>query len=217
MGFQSVEPEAPPAYLITAEEYGDFLVELFDEWYESGFPSVSVRAFDALLQSFLGMPNDLCVYSEGCNAGIVVEYNGDVYPCDFYISESWRLGNVMEERLESIVAKPALSSFAARKRSLPARCEGCGWRNLCRGGCPRNRPGDANGTPEYFCESHRRLFAHADERFRAIIARMERWLTTARAVGPPTGRNERCPCGSGRKYKACCGDPRIDQSYLFRS
>ena len=23
--------------------------------------------------------------------------------------------------------------------------------------------------------------------------------------GPETGRNEECPCGSGKKYKNCCG------------
>jgi len=215
MDFQSVEPDLPSAYLITAEEYGEFLAGLFDEWYENGFPSTSVRTFDAILQSYLGVPNELCVYGEECNAGIVVEYNGDVYPCDFYISEHWRLGNVVEEPLESILARPDLSAFAARKLSLPSPCESCEWRRLCRGGCPRNRPG-ADGEPEYFCESHRRLFAHADERFRALVGRMERRVTM-RAAGGTTGRNERCPCGSGRKYKACCGDPRADQSYLFRS
>jgi len=216
MDFQSVEPDTPPAYLITAEEYGEFLVDLFDEWYEGGFPSTSVRTFDAILQSYLGMPADLCVYGEQCNAGIVVEYNGDVYPCDFYISKRWRLGNVMRESLESILAKPDLPAFAARKLSLPPRCEDCEWRRLCRGGCPRNRPGGASGVSEYFCESHRRLFTHADVRFRAVVGTIERRLATARAVGEAAGRNERCPCGSGRKYKSCCGDPRADQSYLFR-
>ena len=24
-------------------------------------------------------------------------------------------------------------------------------------------------------------------------------------VGPKTGRNEPCPCGSGKKFKRCCG------------
>jgi hypothetical protein len=27
------------------------------------------------------------------------------------------------------------------------------------------------------------------------------------------GPNERCPCGSGRKYKKCCGDPRATDRY----
>jgi len=222
MDFQSVEPDAPPSYLITAEEYGKFLVELFDEWYQGGFPTTSVRTFDAILQSYLGMPNDLCVYGEQCNAGIVVECNGDVYPCDFYVSDAWRLGNVMEEPLDAIVTKPELPAFVARKQSLSPQCVACAWRGLCRGGCPRNRPGD--GQPEYFCASHQRLFAHADERFRLIKERVQRRTATIRAAGRSLAaerraaeRNAPCPCGSGRKYKSCCGDPRADQSYLLQS
>jgi uncharacterized protein len=221
MDFQSVEPEKPPAYLITPAEYGDFLVALFDEWYEGGFPTTSVRTFDAILQSYIGVPSGLCVYSERCDNGIVVEYNGDVYPCDFYISDVRRLGNVLEEPLESVLAKPERLAFIAHKAPLPPQCEACQWQRLCNGGCPRNRTGGE--TPEYFCESHRRLFAHADEGFRELANRIRRRLVVARARGPAlvregraARRNEPCPCDSGRKYKLCCGDPRASGSYLLR-
>jgi uncharacterized protein len=224
MSFQSVEPDVPATYLITAEEYGDFLVELFDEWYQQGFPTVSVRTFDAIIQSYLGMPSDLCVYGERCDSGIVVECNGDIYPCDFYVHPSRRLGNVMKHSLESILEKPERAAFIARKLSLSPQCEGCEWRWVCRGGCPRNRlNGAAGGPPEYFCESHRRFFPYADARLRSIGERIERRLKTASLVGSASvarhtaaARNDRCPCESGRKYKACCGDPRADQSYLLR-
>jgi uncharacterized protein len=222
MAFQSIEPVAAPAYLISAEEYGDFLVELFDEWYEHGFPTVSVRTFDAIVQSYLGVASDLCVYGERCDSGIVVEYNGDVYPCDFYVHRDWRLGNVTEQPLADIVRKPERDAFVARKLQLSARCQECLWRRLCQGGCPRNRSDGAAGMPpEYFCESHRRFFSCADEPLRALKERLERRLASARAAAhtpaapTPVARNERCPCGSGRKYKACCGEPRIAQSYLF--
>jgi uncharacterized protein len=225
MAFQSVEPNAPASYLITPEEYGDFLVELFDKWYQQGFPTVSVRTFDALIQSYLGAASDLCVYGERCDSGIVVEYNGDVYPCDFYVSEDWRLGNVMEQSLESILARPARTAFVERKALLPPRCQACEWRRVCRGGCPRNRLNAAPGrAPEYFCESHQRFFRHADERLRSLGERLECRLRTASVAGRAAAmkqtaaeRNERCPCGSGLKYKACCGEPRANSSYLFRS
>ena len=223
MNFQSVEPDVAPSYLITPEEYGEFLIDLFDEWYEGGFPTTSVRTFDAILQSYLGMPNDFCVYSERCDSGIVVEYNGDIYPCDFYVSEDRRLGNIMEDSLESILARPERASFISRKQSLPKQCEECEWRWLCRGGCPRNRPNGDARSPEYFCWSHQRLFSCADDRLSAIKERIQRPLSAARTAGPSlvaerkaAGRNERCPCGSGRKYKFCCGDARADESYLLR-
>jgi uncharacterized protein len=222
MNFQSVEPEKPPAYLITAAEYGDFLVSLFDEWHENGFPATSVRTFDAILQSYLGVPNGLCVYSDQCDSGVVVEYNGDVYPCDFYVSDDHCLGNVTEMSLESILERPERQAFVERKSLLPEPCVTCRWRRVCKGGCPRNRPGQA-GRPEYFCESHRQLFEHADGRFRELANRIKRRMSAAQAAGAAAvregragARNDPCPCGSGRKYKACCGDPRASRSYLLR-
>jgi uncharacterized protein len=91
-----MEPDIPPSYLITAEEYGAFLVELFDEWYEDGYPTISIRTFDAFLQSYLEVPSNLCVHGDKCDSGIVVEYNGDIYPCDFFVDASHRLGNILE-------------------------------------------------------------------------------------------------------------------------
>ncbi len=223
MSFQSVEPDDPAGYLITADEYGDFLIELFDDWYEQGFPKTSIRTFDALMETHLGLPSGLCIYGERCDSGIIVESDGSIYPCDFYVHQDWCLGSIVEEPLQSILAKPKRVDFVEHKAVLSAECTQCEWRWLCRGGCPRNRQGVADGSPEYFCASHQRFFSQADERLRALKDRIERRLNLTRAAGRETvarrvvtERNERCPCGSGRKYKACCGDPRADQSYLFR-
>ena len=30
-----------------------------------------------------------------------------------------------------------------------------------------------------------------------------------KVIGKKIGRNELCPCGSGKKYKKCCGNPLI--------
>jgi len=220
MSFQSIDAATPATYMITPEEYGDFLIALFDEWYEHGFPTLSVRTFDAILQRYLGMHSDLCVYGEQCDSGIVVEYNGDVYPCDFYVHPDWRLGNVMDDPLASILAKPEHPAFSARKRTLPAQCQSCEWRPVCNGGCPRNRTNAEGAPPEYFCESHQRFLRYADDRLRSLSERLARRIRTARATyaapgRKPPERNEPCLCGSARKYKACCGDSRAEQSYLF--
>ena len=33
----------------------------------------------------------------------------------------------------------------------------------------------------------------------------DKWRLDKQAVSDKTGRNEPCPCGSGKKYKKCCG------------
>jgi len=76
-------------------------------------------------------------------------------------------------------------------------------------------PNRAGSDPNHFCSSFEAFFEHAHER---LLALAEKWKenqakereagSPARAGGPDgakIGRNDPCPCGSGRKYKKCCG------------
>lgn len=228
MDFQAASPDQPPRYAITAAQYGAFLRDLFDAWYEDGHPTVSIRTFDNLLRNYAGMPAELCVHAAECHGGLVVEHNGDAYPCDFYASEEWRLGNVTETPLSALAASPSYAAFRQRKRrSPPPRCRECQWLSACNAGCPRNWTLLPDGTagPDVFCESYRALFEHADARLRKLretLLRRQRYLDqlSRRAAASPSRAplvrpNDFCPCGSGRKHKLCCGDPLESQSYLF--
>jgi uncharacterized protein len=222
MDFQAMQPGRAASYLITPEEYGGFLCEAFDEWYMDGSPSLSVSIFDNYLQSYLGLPNQVCIYADTCDSGITVEYNGDVYPCDFYVHPDWRLGNALEEPLAGILSRPERAAFVAQKQPLPQACERCRWLASCKGGCVRNRlslPGGESG-PDYFCRSYEALLSHTDERFRRLrdaVLRRRRYLAAlaSRAGTAAPGRNDPCLCGSGRKHKQCCGHARESQSYIF--
>lgn len=220
MNFQSTEPDKTAAYLVNPEEYGRLLVELFDGWYGNGIPVASIRIFDNLLQSFLGLNNDLCVHGESCDSGIVVEANGDVFPCDFYIHREWQSGNIYRDSLKGMVEGEKRRQFIGRKQPLPPACQACEWLKLCKGECPRNRLSVAVSAPTYFCESYKTLFAHASGRIQLLGERLRnyrRYLDWQSAnSGRIPGRNEFCPCGSSRKYKSCCGDPALSSSYLFR-
>jgi len=220
MDFQAMDPGKPPAYLITPEQYGRFLRDLFDAWHRDGRPTVSVRTFDNFLQSYVGVPNELCVHADSCDSGLIVEHNGDAYPCDFYADSPWRLGNVLEQPLREILYSPIRMAFIKQKHPLPAACRVCEWLAVCKSGCPRNRTTAPDGTPQpdYFCESYKTLFRHADAPFTRLRDRVrarQRYLHALPFRAPP-GRNDPCPCGSGRKHKACCGDGALGQSYLFR-
>ena len=225
MAFQAIEPEKPPAYLVSSEQYGEFLTDLFDEWYQDGIPRISIRTFDNFLQSYLGIQNELCAHSDNCNAGIVVEYNGDVYPCDFYIHPQWKLGNIFQQSLKEMVESPERMAFIRQKMPLPDECQRCDWQNLCRGGCFRNRTIHKDGSlaPEYFCQSYKRFFSHANSRLQSLSQRITNYQQYRQQLDimskehkPTPGRNDPCPCGSGQKYRACCGAPALSNSYLFQ-
>ncbi len=151
-------------YSITPEEYGRFLCELFDEWTRGGVPDVYIRDFDDILISYVTGDSPSCIFGRECGRYVVIEYNGDVYPCDFYVEPDWFLGNIMEEPLEEILQKEKFKKFRSRKRELARRCEGCPWLWLCNGGCPRHW--EVLGfSRNYFCSSYRRFFEYSHERF----------------------------------------------------
>lgn len=193
----SVEPEC----------FGDFLCAVFDRWYNGGHPQASVRDFEAILAVYLGYEAPLCSYQRECGHYVVVEYNGDVYPCDFAVDREHYLGNLLETPLEALFTGEKLRRFAARKADPRPECRACRWLFYCRQGCPRLV--GLNGPGHYLCRAYQRFFAHSHEGFMRLRDRIlcERGASFA-DVRPPArlvGRNDPCPCGSGKKYKACCG------------
>ena len=225
MDFQAMLPGKPPAYLVSPQQYGEFLVQLFDEWYEGGIPRISIRTFDNFLQSYIGVPNELCVHRDSCDSGLVVEYNGDAYPCDFYIHPQWKLGNIFQQSIREMAESQERRAFIGQKHPFPEECQTCEWKNLCHSGCVRNRfiREDGSPTPEYFCQSYKRFFSYADGKLRSLSQRIinrQRYLgqlsIISREHRPMPGRNAPCPCGSGQKHNLCCGTPELSGSYLFQ-
>jgi len=198
----------------TPEAYGDFLCRLFDVWFEGGNPRASIRFFDNLLMAYLGQDPGVCELKRRCGEYVVIEYNGDVYPCDFLVEESLRLGNLLETPLEEIMTSEAIRSFAVQKEGPFPDCEACRWQFLCRNGCVRLRYFQNRDfkSPFYLCAAYKHFFAHTDARFQRLAERIRRQrqyearrrTAVQRSRIGNVGRNAPCPCGSGKKYKQCC-------------
>ena len=191
----------PLPWTITGEQWGEFLCALFDAWWPLA-NSVSVRLFDALLAARLGHPPPLCHLGTDCRQYFVVEHNGDVYPCDFFVTPETRLGNLLEDSWEALQASPAYREFGAGKAQWSERCAGCEFLRWCAGDClkHRYRTGPDPRACSWLCEGWRQFYRHALPRLheRAQQLRPDFW-------GETVDRNAACPCGSGRKYKKCCG------------
>jgi uncharacterized protein len=196
-------------HTVRPERYGTFLCELFDRWIlDLGGPrSTSVRTFDALLAHHLGLEPPECTMHATCDSYLVVEHNGAVYPCDFFVEPGWELGNIMTSDLATLCGSPKRQAFAALKADLPAVCRACVWLPICRGGCTKDRVLGVAPRSTYLCEAYRALFRHAHERLAQIAAREKRLRGGAHFGSPmrKIGRNAPCPCGSRSKYKNCCG------------
>lgn len=172
----------PAPFAVTGEEFGDFLCEVFDAWKIDGPGKVSVRYFDAVRRYLLDGGHDLCVMAKRCDAYLLVEYNGDVYPCDFFMYDEWRLGNLMETPLCEIGETPLRKKFAAMKAAGLAACADCEWIGFCHGGCPKDRQafGDPRETATPLCAAYRKFLPHAVPFFRELDAKLKRERVEAR-------------------------------------
>ncbi len=153
-------------FSMPASQYGDFLCTLFDLWYNDGHPRVSIRMFDAFLMHLIHGENSLCLFRKSCDAYLVVEANGDVYTCDYFVDPGWKIGNLMHQPLRELERIALRLQFAARKSDLPQACLRCQWRRYCHGGCPKYR---VMSRPNYMCEGYRQFFAHSMPYLRKIV------------------------------------------------
>ena len=191
------------------EGYGDFLCELFDEWYDSGdYRTISVRMFDSVLNYYVTGRSGMCILDPTCDVYLVVEHNGDIYPCDFFVRPDMYLGNLMDQPLETFFDGGIHQCFAGSKvGDVHPECTACQWWAMCHAGCQKNRvaAGDIEPKRTYFCQSYKRFFAHTRSRFELLRDDVRRQrAAVAVPAGAKVGRNDPCPCGSGKKFKQCC-------------
>ena len=151
-----------PANAITGREWGAFLIGLFDEWIKSDSRTVSIRLFDSIVSTIIFGRPELCSQSAACGQHLVVEHDGSVYPCDFFVSPETKLGNIAVDSWEEILASPVWQAFVERKSAaLPQKCQACRYFEFCRGDCPRSR--------QSLCEGWLMFFDHALPRLRELL------------------------------------------------
>lgn len=207
---------------VSGEAYGEFLTTVFDRWVRNDVGGVFVQLFEECARVWAGLPAGLCVLRETCGLGLALEHNGDLYACDHFVLPTHRRGNIGETPLGELVADPAQRAFGQAKRdALPAMCRRCDVRFICNGGCPKDRflcTPDGEAGLNALCAGYLRFFRHAAPYMRRIADLWRRGLAPAAIMAAlrddeaarwrAAGRNDPCPCGSGRKYKHCCLDRR---------
>lgn len=155
-------------YSLTPEKYGQFLCELFDLWYSDLTQGrmISIRLFDNYIGMLKGIQPESCDMCGVCSIQHVVEADGSIYPCDFYVFEKYRLGNVFKDSLVEMHSKRMELKFIEESIVTNPECHACKYYFLCRGGCKRHRmmSGDDDYQINYFCFSYKKFFAYAEER-----------------------------------------------------
>ena len=200
---------------VTAEQYGRFLIDVFEEWVRHDVGEVYVQMFDVALANWVGEPPGLCVHSETCGLALALEHTGDLYSCDHFVEPKHKLGNIRMTHMLDLVDSPQQRQFGLDKReTLPQYCLDCDVRFACHGGCPKDRFIETpDGEPglNYLCAGFKAFFHHLDGPMRTMGELLSQGRAPSEIVGlyeaadARRGRNDPCTCGSGKKWKRCHG------------
>jgi uncharacterized protein len=204
-------------------QYGEFLCSIFDAWVRDDVGRHFVQLFEESLQMWSGIPSSLCIFREKCGSALAIEHNGDLYSCDHFVYPENLLGNIVEQSLHEIWRSSQQKAFGdAKLDALPQQCLQCDVRFACNGECPKHRFAvTKDGEPglNYLCVAYKRFFRHIDPYMRFMADRLRLGQSPALVMGwikerelqanfTTAERNDPCPCGSGRKFKRCCGAAR---------
>lgn len=148
---------------MTGEQYADFLIKIFN-LYVKDFARgnyVSIRQFDNWVRMYLGEKPEQCGLMGHCTHQFVAEGNGNIYPCDFYCTDEWLLGNINEKSLEEMATGKKAYEFIKESIAVNDKCKKCSYYPICRqGGCKRNRE-----SADY-CSSYMKFFSSCLPLFR---------------------------------------------------
>ena len=207
---------------VSGRLYGEFLCAVFDEWILHDLGRLDVQLFAETMRVRAGGSAGLCWMSPECGRALIVERDGGVYSCDHYVFPEYRIGEIGAVNLGDLADSPTQIRFGEGKRSsLPSLCRSCPCLTVCNGGCPKDRfARSEDGEPglNYLCEGFRRFFSYTQPAVNLVNALAKRGIHPEAIMAnlrerlsvlwKGVGRNDPCPCGSGRKAKHCCWTKR---------
>lgn len=151
---------------MTAEQYADFLIKVFNLYVKDYVRGnyISIRQFDNWVRLYLRQPTEQCGILGHCSHQFVSESNGNIYPCDFYCTDEYLLGNIYTSDFASMANSDIAQQFIQESIPVPLRCRKCGVYPLCRaGGCKRTQ------LSEDYCRAYQTFFTACLPLFRVFL------------------------------------------------
>jgi len=208
---------------VKPEQFGNFLITVFDEWVHNDVGKVFVQTFEAATRNWLGLASSgMCFFNATCGHGPALEHNGDLYSCDHFVEPEYLLGNIHQDNMGDLVGSERQRTFGLDKLdALPRYCRECDVRFACHGECPKNRfilTPDGEPGLNYLCAGYKSFFHYVDRPLKILAGMLRRGQPAAQVMPilaaedarlapafAKAGRNESCPCESGLKFKKCHG------------
>jgi len=196
-------------FSITGEDWGVFLCDLFEQWIKEDITKISIRLFDSILNYLVSGTYSVCYMGNNCCQYFVVEYEGSVYCCDFFVRNDLLLGNVKTHKWIDLLNSETYQTFGNQKAKFNNTCNNCPFINLCHGDCQKHRYNIINSSKalSILCKGWKRFYVNTLPQFKVLADQIKNNIELNSSIQikvKKIGRNSLCPCGSGKKYKDCC-------------
>lgn len=126
-------------YSLTPDNFSLFYQELLQLWLKelTNGNYISVKLFDDIINLLVNQQLTACGILGNCQVQYVIEADGSVYPCDFYVLDEYRMGYIQDETLKQLFEKEITATFLCTPDQLVVQCQNCEVKKFCRGGCKR--------------------------------------------------------------------------------
>ena len=133
----------------------------FNDYMRGEF--VSIRSFDNYISLVNGKNAEQCGMNGCCSTQFVVEGDGSVYPCDFYCTDEWYLGNINEKSFDELYHSEKAVEFMKNSFKLEDKCKSCEYFYVCRGGgCKRSR------QDKDYCSAYKEFFSQSEYKMKQM-------------------------------------------------
>jgi uncharacterized protein len=200
---------------VKPEQFGRFLIGVFDEWVRRDVGKVFIQHFDAALANWVGVQPSVCIFSKTCGTALALEHNGDLYSCDHFVEPNYKLGNIRQTPMIELIASEQQNRFGmAKLETLPQFCRNCEVRFACNGGCPKNRFVETpDGEPglNYLCRGYKAFFTHINQpmQMMAELLRQGRYADEVMALMAKDKRQSKKSAGFGKFSRPISANSKI--------
>ncbi len=161
---------------ITDVEYGEFLVRLFDAWFDDPDAAITIDPFGQHIARIVGdQVAHNCFYTLSCHRFFLgVSPDGDLFPCGMFQGEpSFRYGNIGDMEPEDVARTMLFGDIDAREQKVLEDCSRCAFFDLCYSGCMFHSLKDSKVLAEkdYYCAGYKTYFEHVLRRVHADLVR----------------------------------------------
>lgn len=188
---------------VKPEQFGQFLIAIFDEWVRRDVGKIFIQHFDAALANWVGVQPGVCIFSKTCGTALALEHNGDLYSCDHFVEPDYKLGNIQETHMIELIASEKQYQFGQAKfDSLPNYCHNCEVRFACNGGCPKNRfieTPDGEAGLNYLCVGYKAFFTHINQPMTMMAELLRQGRYADEVMQLLAQKRQQKPVGFGKK------------------